>query len=251
MKTKLSDVEIAEHIDKLDRIGYTLLKNVIPKEAVAEMAAAFEPVYAENLDTIINDPNRGPMRHYITLPFARPFYQEGYHGNADLFAIARAILGADTYAMQFASDTPAKGSIYQDWHSDLERVYDENGKLSAAIAVAANTSFIDVTPENGPFEVCEGSHHIPDAIEKLTNGELDFKPVYLTIGDILIRDPRCVHRGSPNTTATIRPVAVLTFEPEGTERAGLKAEARISQDVFDTISEDERYMYRKVPVKDE
>ncbi|MCJ8332030.1 MAG: hypothetical protein HRT89_20155, partial [Lentisphaeria bacterium] len=118
MKRNLTADEIAEHIDKIDKIGYTILKNVIPKEAIAEMAAAFEPVWTENLDKIMNDPNRGSMRHYITLPFTRPFYQDTYHGNGDLFAIARAILGDDAYAMQFASDTPAKGSIYQDWHSD-------------------------------------------------------------------------------------------------------------------------------------
>ncbi|MEC9380760.1 MAG: phytanoyl-CoA dioxygenase family protein, partial [Candidatus Latescibacterota bacterium] len=58
----------------------------------------------------------------------------------------------------------------------------------------------DVTPENGPFEVCDGSLHIPDSIEKLTNGELEFTPLYLRVGDVLVRDPRCIHRGSPNIT---------------------------------------------------
>ncbi|MEC8932786.1 MAG: phytanoyl-CoA dioxygenase family protein [Candidatus Latescibacterota bacterium] len=76
----------------------------------------------------------------------------------------------------------------------------------------------DVTPENGPFEVCDGSLHIPDSIEKLTNGELEFTPLYLRVGDVLVRDPRCIHRGSPNITDIPRGVAVLGFDREGTER---------------------------------
>ena len=90
--------------------------------------------------------------------------------------------------------------------------FTEDGKLQPPDLMAANTSFVDVTPENGPFEVCDGSHHIPDAIEKLTNGELEFTPLYLRVGDVLVRDPRCIHRGSPNITDIPRGVAVLGFD---------------------------------------
>ncbi len=68
----LTQGQIAEHVDKIDRIGYTILEGLIAPDVVAEMAAAFEPIYQANLDTIRNDPNRGPMRHHIVLPFESP-----------------------------------------------------------------------------------------------------------------------------------------------------------------------------------
>ncbi|HCV25770.1 MAG: hypothetical protein CME13_01060 [Gemmatimonadetes bacterium] len=205
-------------MDRIDKVGYALLEGHFHRDVAMEMASAFEPIYQANLDTIRNDPNRGPMRHYIVLPFEPPLYQSAFHGNSAVLAIVRAILGEDVYCNQFASDTPAKGSVHQKWHADTTVNFTEDGKLQPPDLMAANTSFVDVTPENGPFEVCDGSHHIPDAIEKLTNGELEFTPLYLRVGDVLVRDPRCIHRGSPNITDIPRGVAVLGFDREGTER---------------------------------
>lgn len=244
---ELSETEISEHVDRIDRVGYTILEGLIHKDVVAEMADAFNPIYQANLNTIRTDPNRGPMRHYIVLPFEPPLYQSAFHGHPAVFGIVRAILGEDVYCNQFASDTPAKGSIHQDWHADTKVNFTEDGKLQAPDLIAANTAFVDVTPENGPFEVSDGSHHIPDAIERLQKGELDFTPLCLKVGDVLIRDPRCIHRGSPNTTDIPRGVAVLGFDREGTERRGHLAENGMRAEFFDTLSADEQHMYRKVP----
>mgnify|MGYP001034100445 CR=1 FL=1 len=249
MKTDLTDEQIADHLAEIDRVGYTILEELVPKDAVAAMAAAFEPIYQSNLDTIRGNPNRGSMRHYIVLPFEPPLYQSAFNGSPDVFAIVRAILGENVYCAQFASDTPAKGSVYQDWHADTSIEFSEDGQLLPPKLIAANTSFVDVTPENGPFEISDGSHHIPDAIEKLKNGELSFKPLCLKVGDVLIRDPRCVHRGSPNTTDVPRGVAVLGFDRADHERGGHMAENGIRPEFYNSLSEDERYMYRKVPRK--
>ena len=52
MKTDLTDEQIADHLAEIDRVGYTILEELVPKDAVAAMAAAFEPIYQSNLDTI-------------------------------------------------------------------------------------------------------------------------------------------------------------------------------------------------------
>ncbi|MBT3344141.1 MAG: hypothetical protein HN712_13495 [Gemmatimonadetes bacterium] len=243
---ELSETQLREHVDKIDRVGYTILEGLIHKDVVAEMAAAFDPIYQANLSTIQTDPNRGPMRHYIVLPFEPPLYQSAFHGHPAVLEIVRAILGEDVYCNQFASDTPAKGSVHQDWHADTTVSFSD-GKLQAPNLIAANTAFVDVTAENGPFEVSDGSHHIPDAIERLQKCELDFRPLCMKAGDVLIRDPRCIHRGSPNTTDIPRGVAVLGFDREGTERSSHLAENGMRADFYDTLSEDEQRLYRKVP----
>ena len=95
-------LQIADHVEKISRIGYTILENVIAQDTVAAMAEGFAPLYQANLQTIRNDPNRGPMRHYIVVPFAAPLYQSAFHGNPEIFAIVRAILGEDAYCNQYA-----------------------------------------------------------------------------------------------------------------------------------------------------
>ncbi|HCL31287.1 MAG TPA: phytanoyl-CoA dioxygenase [Candidatus Latescibacteria bacterium] len=249
MKKPFADDQLTEHLEKIDRVGYTILENLIPKTAITAMAAAFEPLYRSNLDTIRNNPNRGSMRHYIVLPFEPPFYQPAFNGSPEIFAIVHALLGEDAVCAQFASDTPALGSIYQDWHADTTRNFSADGQLQPLTLIAANTSFVDITPENGPFEVSDGSHHIPDAIEKLNNGELAFKPLMMKAGDVLVRDPRCIHRGTPNRTDMPRGVAVLGFDRAGHERTGHMVENAIDPAFYSSLSEPEQRMYRKVPRK--
>lgn len=69
MKKPFADDQLTEHLEKIDRVGYTILENLIPRTAVTAMAAAFEPLYRSNLDTIRNNPNRGSMRHYMRSSF--------------------------------------------------------------------------------------------------------------------------------------------------------------------------------------
>ena len=72
-------------------MGYALLEGHFHRDVAMEMASAFEPIYQANLDTIRNDPNRGPMRHYIVLPFEPPLYQSAFHGNSAVLAIATSL----------------------------------------------------------------------------------------------------------------------------------------------------------------
>lgn len=60
----MTDEQLADHLERIDRVGYTILEGVVPRDVVAEMAAAFEQLYQSNLDTIRSAPNRGPVRHY-------------------------------------------------------------------------------------------------------------------------------------------------------------------------------------------
>lgn len=48
---------------------------------VTRIAAAFEPIYEASLDETRTNANRGPMRHYIQLPLAAPFYQSAFLGD--------------------------------------------------------------------------------------------------------------------------------------------------------------------------
>ena len=77
------------------------------------------------------------------------------------------------------------------------------------IFLAVNWPFVDVTPERGPFQMAEGTHLLPkaEALARIEAGEIPLKSLLMEVGDVMIRDPRCLHRGSPNLTSTPRVMA--------------------------------------------
>ncbi len=244
----MTEIEIQKHAERVRTKGYTVLKEHFPMGDIETVADAFQPLYEEHLDEIRNNPNRGPMRHYITLPMERPFFQSSILGNAEVIAIVRAVLGETIYMGSYATDTPAKGSEYQDWHNDIGYLFPEEPDcVHPPAVIAVNFSFVDVTPENGPFEVIEGTQHlaVEKAVEELESGARSFERLMLKVGDVLIRDPRCVHRGSPNTTDTPRPVAVISFERHWSNVIFPGHGGSISRELYDSLSETEQSVLKR------
>ena len=245
----MQEQEIAEHAARVREVGYTILENHVPAEAVAAIARAFDPVYEDHLDEIRTNPNRGPMRHYIQLPFERPFYQSDIHGDPDIIAIVRKLIGDDAEMVQYASDTPAKGSVTQEWHGDVAALFPEEPEhVPPPAIITVNFSFVDVCEENGPFEVADGSHLVPreQALESVGKGEYPLRKLLLRIGDMLIRDPRCVHRGTPNTTDTPRPVAVFAFERAWYHMISRRFHNPVSRPFYETLSELEQQVLKRI-----
>ena len=245
----MTEEQVAEHAARVRQIGYTVLEQHIPVDAVATIARAFEPVYEDHLDEIRTNPNRGPMRHYIQLPFESPFYQSGIHGDGDIIAIVRRLIGNDAEMVQYATDTPAKGSVYQEWHGDVPSLFPEEPEhVPPPAIITANFSMVDVHEENGPFEVADGTHLLPrpEALERIEQGEVPLRKLLLKVGDVLIRDPRCVHRGTPNTTDTPRPVAVFAFERAWYRLISLSYHNPVRRDFYETLSELEQQVMKRI-----
>ena len=88
--------EIQDCARQVRDVGYTILEGCFPKEIVETVARAFAPIWDGHQDIIRTDPNRGPMRHFIPLPFDVPFYQSAIHANPDVIAIVKTTMGEDT-----------------------------------------------------------------------------------------------------------------------------------------------------------
>jgi ectoine hydroxylase-related dioxygenase (phytanoyl-CoA dioxygenase family) len=245
----MQKTEITNHAQEVRNAGYTLLRDHLRSSVVEDLAVAFEPIYAKHLDEIRDNPNRGAMRHYIELPFAEPFYRSQVHADADIVAIVRSLLGDDARLIQYATDTPAMGSEHQDWHGDLQPVFPEYPESwHPPIVLAVNFPFVDVTDENGPVEIADGTHLLPfdDALQKIQDGKLQAKRVLMNLGDVLIRDPRCVHRGTPNTTNTPRPMAVFAFERSWSHSHSSHHAGSMSRALYDTLSEMEQKLLERI-----
>lgn len=207
-------IDIDEKATEILEDGFCILRDHYPRKAVTDCFDAFLPTLLEFVEANRENPNRGPERHYITLPFKPPLYNQKFFFDETVLAIVKAVLGEKVLIDQFASDTPLQGSDYQKVHADVPLLFPEQPDLfHPPLILAVNFSFIDITPEMGPFEVARGTHKIPreETIQKTEAGDIPLEPLLLNAGDLLIRDPRCLHRGTPNRTDTPRPVAVFSF----------------------------------------
>ena len=207
--------EIQDCARQVRDVGYTILEGCFPKEIVETVARAFAPIWDGHQDIIRTDPNRGSMRHFIPLPFHVPFYQSAIHANSDVIAIVKTVLGEDMLLVRYGTDTPTRGSVYQDWHGDVDVLFPEDpDPIPPPAVITVNFSFVDVNQENGPIEVADGTHRLPFEVarERIERGEIPYQPLCMNVGDALIRDPRCVHRGTPNRTETPRTVAAIAFQ---------------------------------------
>jgi len=191
------------------------------------------------------------MRHYIQLPFEPPFYQSAIHGDADIIATVRRLIGDDAEMVEFATDTPAQGSVFQDWHGDVPVLFPEEPEhVPPPAIITVNFPMVDIDEENGPFEVADGTHlwPRPEAIAKVEKGEIPLHKLLLKVGDVLIRDPRCIHRGTPNKTDTPRPVAVFSFERSWYRLISPNNYNPVRRAFYETLSQIEQQILKRLVV---
>ena len=243
-------VDIEEKVEEILVEGFCILQDQFPIPAIEACNEAFAPILqrlcrrdmqkirtADRVDTI----SHCLSSHRCMIPC--------FFDDDTVIAIATQVLGEDFAIDQYASDTPLKGSVYQEIHGDVGPLFRENPDFQHPPAIlAVNFPFIDVTPAHGPFEVARGTHLLPkaEALRRIEDGEIPLEPLLMNAGDVLIRDPRCLHRGTPNHTDTPRPVAVFACL-----RGWMQREHRernpVPESVWAGFSEREKQLMRKLP----
>jgi len=80
-------------------------------------------------------------------------------------------------------------------------------------ALAVNFPLVDVTAENGPFQMARGTHVLPreEGLARIASGAIPMESFLMSRGDVCIRTPLALHRGSPNRTAVPRPMVVMGY----------------------------------------
>jgi ectoine hydroxylase-related dioxygenase (phytanoyl-CoA dioxygenase family) len=112
-------------------------------------------------------------------------------------------------------DVPLRGSDYQDIHVDYQRpLFSEAPDLALPVYMSiVSFGLVRIGREHGPIEIAPRTHLMPraDALRAVEAGEIGMQAVPLEIGDVLIRHPWALHRGSPNTTDTLRALATIRY----------------------------------------
>ncbi|HEU4407989.1 MAG TPA: phytanoyl-CoA dioxygenase family protein [Polyangiaceae bacterium] len=209
---KFTDEQLDAHAEELRRDGICTLRGLLPRELIDAWARAFAALVEARRGRPGGLAPRGPGRFYVTLPWVPPFADAAVFANPDLVALLERIFPQEYRLVQLAADTPERGSAYQEVHRDYRPLFTDQ-IVTPLYALAVNFPLCDVTPENGPLEMARGTHVLPREVglAKVASGERPLEQFTMRAGDVAVRTPLALHRGTPNLTDRPRPMVVLGY----------------------------------------
>ncbi|MGI9067844.1 MAG: phytanoyl-CoA dioxygenase family protein [Pyrinomonadaceae bacterium] len=228
--------------------GFCILPEHFAAEKLTAWGEAFAPLLENHIRSAGDVQNRGPGRYYVTLPFTTPFADADFFEDDDILNIVWDLVGSDAAMCQLAIDTPVRGSEYQDIHRDAPPLFPEWGRETPPFQLAVNFPLVAVRQENGPFEIARGTHMLSkdEGLGRIESGEIKLEPLLMQLGDVMIRDVRALHRGTPNHKAEPRPMVVIGYSRRWLLRP--EVSIRIPRAALASLSERAREMLRFNPV---
>jgi ectoine hydroxylase-related dioxygenase (phytanoyl-CoA dioxygenase family) len=242
MRYSTQEIETFSHHALTD--SFCILPNHFPASTLDTWLEKFTPLLDRHIEEEGHIQNRGSGRYYVTLPFDDPFADEAIFCDPDILAIVENLVGLDFTMVQLATDTPIKGSDYQDVHRDAPPLFPETRNETPPFQLAVNFPLIDVTAQNGPFEVARQTHNVSkeEGLRRIKSGESALEPICLKRGDVMIRDVRHLHRGTPNFTDQPRPMVVIGYSRKWLFRP--EVSIRIPKHVWEKLSDQSKHMLR-------
>jgi hypothetical protein len=194
---------------ELQENGFCVLRQQFSRASVETCRQAFWPLLLAYLDAQREAPNRGPHRHFLPMPFNPPCFAPEFFFDKDVLSIVRGAMDDRVVADQWGCDMPLRGSEFQAAHVDYRRpLFAERPELELPpYMLVLSFGLVPVTLADGPLEIAPGTHRM--AREQAS--EISLRPVPLDLGDVLIRHPWALHRGSPNITDTPRALVSIRY----------------------------------------
>jgi hypothetical protein len=208
-------MNLKDKIVDLRENGFCILQSHFPISSIGACRNAFWPTLLDYLKIHSEASNRGPHRHFLPIPFHPPCFSPEFFFDADVMHIVQDVLDERAVADQWGCDVPVMGSQNQDVHVDYQRALfpEAPDLLLPAYMLVISFGLVRVTQLNGPIEIAPGTHRMTKeaAIRAVQSGQIEIQPVPLEIGDVLIRHPWALHRGTPNTTGVPRALVSIRY----------------------------------------
>ena len=237
---------VHEKISEFQERGYCVLRGHFAPVLVNTCRGAFWPHLLRYLDSGVA-PNRGPHRHFLAMPFEPPIFAPQFFFDDTVLPIVRGLMDERIVADQWGCDVPTRGSEYQAAHVDYQRaLFPELPDLALPpYMVVISFGLVRIAKEHGPIEIAPGTHRMTraDALRAVETGDIALRPVPLEIGDVLIRHPWAVHRGTPNTSDVPRALATIRYVRRWYADASREAET-IPRATWESLSADQQGMLR-------
>jgi hypothetical protein len=102
---------------ELEDRGYCILEGCFSEFAVRACREAFWPTLLKYLEEHRDEPNRGPNRHFLPMPFDPPSFAPEFFFNAEVLGLVRRSMDERIVADQWGCDAPLKGSTIRNFMS--------------------------------------------------------------------------------------------------------------------------------------
>lgn len=208
-------MNLERSIADLQGRGFCILRAQIPVPKLAACREAFWPVLQDYLKTHCELPNRGRNRHFLPMPFEPPCYAPEFFFDRGVLRIVRHVMNTRLVADQWGCDVAVTGSEYQQFHVDYERpLFEEAPDLPLpTYMLIVSFPLVGITSENGPLEIVAGTHRMnrEHALGAIVSRQVQSEAITLGVGDVLIRHPWALHRGTPNKTEVPRPLLTIRY----------------------------------------
>jgi ectoine hydroxylase-related dioxygenase (phytanoyl-CoA dioxygenase family) len=206
---------VVEKVDELHKHGYCILKDHFAHSLIDNCRLDFLPTLDAYLSHNGNIPNRGPNRHFVPMPFERSCFAPEFFFDAAILEILKNVMGDRIVADQWGCDVPLPGSDYQTVHVDYQRplFYEMPDLHLPAYMMIVSFGLTKITEENGAIELAPGTHKMlkEEALHAVGNSKIKMLPINMNVGDVLIRHPWTLHRGTPNKTSTPRLLVSIRY----------------------------------------
>mgnify|MGYP002777216694 FL=1 len=234
-RTDFSPAELDQLAADLNRDGICILRGLFDRSLIETWKASFDALFQERQRQPGGVAPRGKARGYVTLPWVEPFADPLVFANPTILALLDRIFYQEYKLVQLAADIPMQGSEYQEIHRDFRPLFSDQ-IVTPLYAVAVNFPLVEVTADNGPFEMARGTHVMPkeEGLVKVRAGEIAMEQFYLQPGDVMIRSPLALHRGTPNLTPEPRPMIVMGYVMHWLHTH--KVDLTLPQDFYNSLS---------------
>ena len=232
--------------------GYCILREHFARPLIDACRDGFWPLFLTYLQNHRHEPNRGTHRHFLPMPFEPPCFVPEFFFDTQVLSIVHRVMDDRVVADQWGCDVSLRGSDYQGIHADYQRpLFAETPNLSLpAYMLVVSFGLVRIVPENGPIEIAPRTHRMPrmEALQAVEAGEIEMQAVPLEIGDVLIRHPWALHRGTPNTTDIPRALVSVRYVRRWYTDDSREADS-LPRSLWESLSPEQRNMMR-FPVAD-
>lgn len=259
---QLAPAHLRQAILLLECNGFVILRGALPQDLVDRMKQQYDAIVddcnaslagkstaelpwrsaGDTVFWIIN----ARLRAFIRLKDA--FADPRVVANPFATAVMENVLGRGFYCNSVSSDTCLQGSTWQAPHRDIG--FHPPGRPSGTIV---NIALMHCGLHNGPLEVWPGGSHLwrPEVFTRFglrpfdqdkANPEMErfaaqvpSMPLDLQPGDLLLRDPAMLHRGTPNATPDPRIMLTIGYFRAGVQYAFGNPRDNVDEATWDAL----------------
>jgi ectoine hydroxylase-related dioxygenase (phytanoyl-CoA dioxygenase family) len=231
------------YADDLNRDGICVIRELFDPALIRAWHGAFTELFEDRARRPGGLAPREKARFYVTLPWQAPFSSPAVFAHPVILGILDRVFAQEYVMVQLGADTPLQGSEYQPIHRDYRPLFSDDF-TTPLYALAVNVPLVDVTKDRGPFEMARGTHRMPkaEALARVERGEIAMETFLMNAGDVMIRTPLALHRGTPNHTAMPRPMVVMGYAMHWLRTP--KVDRRVPRGEYERLPEGTRRLLR-------